>query len=123
MMDQCAVVNGIIKRKHVLQMGPGSTKPADKHEVSTGRQVTQNEPGGVVALAAQTQQILVQALRQIEFAAGRVIARLAMGNSDELRGRTQLFPQLPSASKGIARFRRRVAFGGHQRGAQRAAKF
>ncbi len=36
--------------------------------------MTQNEPGGIVALTAQTQQILVQALRQIEFAADQVIA-------------------------------------------------
>jgi len=31
--------------------------------------VTQNKPGGIVALTAETQEILVQALRQIEFAA------------------------------------------------------
>ena len=31
--------------------------------------MTQNEPGVIVALTAQTQQILGQALRQIEFAA------------------------------------------------------
>ena|SRR6516165_12120922 len=109
-MDQCAVVNGIIKRKHVLQMGPGSTKPADKHEVSTGRQVTQNEPGGVVALAAQTQQILVQALRQIEFAAGRVKARLPIGDVKKRRRGTELLPQLSRASISMARFRRGQAF-------------
>jgi len=35
--------------------------------------VTQNEPGGIVALIAETQQILAQALRQIEFSAVHVI--------------------------------------------------
>ena len=35
--------------------------------------MTQNEAGSVVALTAQTQQILGQALRQIEFAADHVI--------------------------------------------------
>ena len=39
--------------------------------------MTQNEPGGIVALTAQTQQILVQALRQIQFAAERVIDETA----------------------------------------------
>ena len=39
--------------------------------------MTQNEPGGIVALAAQAQQILVQALRQIEFAAEHVIVETA----------------------------------------------
>jgi hypothetical protein len=42
----------------------------------TGGEVTQNEPGGIVALTAQTQQILIQAQRQVEFAPERVIARL-----------------------------------------------
>ena len=69
--------------------------------------MTQNEPGGIVALTAQTQQILVQALRQIEFAAEHVIARLPIGNLKELRGGTQLLPQLSCAGIGMARFRRR----------------
>lgn len=42
--------------------------------------MTQNEPGGIVALTAQTQQILAQALRQIEFAAVQVIARQPKGD-------------------------------------------
>ena len=74
--------------------------------------MTQNEPGGIVALTAQTQQILVQALRQIEFAADHVIARLPIGNLKELRGGTQLLPQLSCAGIGMARFRRREAFDG-----------
>ena len=35
--------------------------------------MTENEAAGIVALTAQTQQILVQAQRQIEFATERVI--------------------------------------------------
>ena len=69
--------------------------------------MTQNEPGGIVALMAQTQQILGQAQRQIEFAAVHVIARLPIGNLKELRGRTQLLPQLSCAGIGVACFRRR----------------
>src|SRR5215468_1162462 len=47
--------------------------------------MTENEPGRVVALAAQTQQLLVQAQRQIQFAAVDVIARLPIRNIDPLR--------------------------------------
>jgi hypothetical protein len=72
-MDNRAVGDWIIKRKHLLQMRPGRSKPANPHQVSTGGVVTQNEPGGIVALPAQTQQILGEALRQIEFAAVPVI--------------------------------------------------
>ena len=85
--------------------------------------MTQNEPGGIVALTAQTQQILVQAQRQIEFAAVHVIARLPKGNLKELRGRTQLLPQLSCAGIGLARFRRGEAFDGVQDRAQGTAKF
>src|ERR1700730_10222944 len=45
----------IIKRNHLLEVRSGWGKPADKHQVSTGGQVAQNEPGGVIALTAQTQ--------------------------------------------------------------------
>ena len=72
--------------------------------MSTGGRVTQDEPGGIVALTAQTQQILVQALRQSEFTADRVIARLSVGNPKELRGGTQLHPQPSCADIGVARF-------------------
>jgi hypothetical protein len=68
--------------------------------------VTQNEPGGIVTLKAQTHQILVQALGQIELAAESVIARLPIRNQKKLRGRTQLLPQLSCAGIGVARFRR-----------------
>jgi hypothetical protein len=76
--------------------------------------VAQNEPAGIVALAAQTQQILVQAQRQIEFAAERVVDRLPIWNLKELRGITQLLPQLSCAGIGLARFRRSVIFNGKQ---------
>jgi len=66
--------------------------------------VTQNEPGGIVALTAETQQILVQALSQLQFTTGRVVARPPIGNPKELRGRTQLLPQLICAGIGLARF-------------------
>jgi hypothetical protein len=65
---------------------------ASIHQISTGGQVTENEPGGIVALTAQTQQVLVQALRQIEFAAVGMIAGLPKWNPKEFRGRTQLLP-------------------------------
>ena len=44
--------------------------------------MTQNEPARIVALTAQTQQILVQALRQIEFAAVHVIGETAHRGSE-----------------------------------------
>jgi len=48
--------------------------------------VTQNESGGIVALTAQTQQVLSERLRHIQFAAEHVMERLAKGNMNELRG-------------------------------------
>src|ERR1700730_17900305 len=85
--------------------------------------MTQNEPSGIVALAAQTQQILVHAQRQIEFAAEQVIERLAIGNLKELRGGTELLPQLSRAGYGLARFRRRPTLDGQRGRGQGAAKF
>ena len=72
--------------------------------------MTKNEPGGIVAFGAQAQQILLQALRQIEFAAGQVITRLPKGNPKELRGRTQLLPQLSRPSIDLTGLRRCEAF-------------
>jgi hypothetical protein len=43
------------------------------HQDPTGGVVTQNESAGIVALTAQTQQVLVQTQRKIEFTADRVI--------------------------------------------------
>src|SRR5262245_17285519 len=55
LMDKGLVGDRIIKRKHLFQVRPGRNKSADKHQVSTRGQVTENEPGGVVPLTAQTQ--------------------------------------------------------------------
>jgi hypothetical protein len=85
-------------------MRSGWRKTADKHQVPADALVSQNETGGIIALAAQTQQILGQALRQIEFAADRVIDRLRIGNLKEFRGGTQLLPQHPCAGMGLACF-------------------
>jgi hypothetical protein len=111
-MDKRAMGDRIIKRKRLFQMRPGRSKPAGKHKVSTGGVVTQNQPGGIAALTAQTQQILVQAQRQIEFPTDHMITRLPIGNAKELRRGTQLLPQLSCAGIGLACFRRRVAFDG-----------
>ena len=74
--------------------------------------MAQNEAGRIVPLTAQVQQILVQSVRQIEFAAVRVIARLTIGNLNELRGRPQLVPQLTRTGIRTARFGRRLALDG-----------
>ncbi len=58
-MDKRVVRDQIVKRKHLLQMRLGRSEPAGKKLRSAGRQVTQNEPGGIVALTAHLQQILV----------------------------------------------------------------
>ena len=55
-----------MQRKRPLQLQPRRSKPTDKHKVSTGGEVPENKPAGVVALMAQTQQIPVQAQRLIE---------------------------------------------------------
>jgi hypothetical protein len=74
-------------------------------------------------LPAHTQQILVQAQRQIGFASVHVIAGLPIGNVKELRGRTLPLPQLSCAGKGMTDFRRALAFDKAQRRAQGTAKF
>ena len=85
--------------------------------------MTQDDASGIVALAAQTQQILVQLLRKIQFAAIRVIAGLPIGDVEELRGGAKLLPQLSCAREGMAHFRSRLTFDVSQRRAQGAAKF
>jgi|SRR6516162_11943287 len=85
--------------------------------------MTKNEARGIVTLTAETQQILCTALRQIEFAAEPMMARLPKGNLKELRGGTQLLPQLSCTGKDTARFRRRLAFYGCQDRAQGTQKF
>jgi len=54
--------------------------------------VSQNEPGRIVTLTAQTQQILVQAQRQIELTTVHVIARLPKGDLKVIRRGPQLLP-------------------------------
>src|SRR6266568_9374701 len=122
-MGKRAVGDWIIKRKYRFQMRSRWGNHAGMNQVSTGGKITQNEPGGIVALAAQTQQTLVQAQRQIEFAADQVMERLPMGNLKELRGGTQLLPQLSCAGIGLARFRRGDAFDGLQHRAEGTQKF
>jgi hypothetical protein len=99
------------------------SKPARKHKVPTGGQVTQDEPPGIGALAAETQQVLIQAQRHVDFAAIHVVARLPIGNVKELRRRTQLLPQVSGAGVGTTSVPRGVALGGAQGRAQGAAKF
>ena len=48
--------------------------------------MTQNETTGIIALVTQTQQILLQVQRQIQFAAVRVMSRLSPEKVNELRG-------------------------------------
>ena len=71
--------------------------------------MTQNESGGIVALTAQTQQILGEAMRPDEFAAVQVIERLPIGCPKELRRGTELLPQLSCTGIGLPRLRRGVA--------------
>src|ERR1700730_6661745 len=123
LMGKRAMGIWIIKRQRLFEMRPGRRRPADMHQISTGAQVTQNEPAGIVALTAQTQQILGKALRQIEFAADRVITRLSIRNVKVLRGGTQLFPQLSRPGIGVPGIWRRMAFYGCQDRAQGAVKF
>ena len=85
--------------------------------------MTQNESGGIDALTAETQQILTQAQRQIEFAAVHVIARLSIGNVKVLRGGTQLLSQFSCAGISLTRFRRGETPDGLQHRAKCAGKF
>jgi hypothetical protein len=110
LLDKRVVGDRVIKRQRLFQMRPGWRKPAGKRQVITRGVVTQNEPSGIVALTAQTQQILGQALRQVEVATVYVIYRLPIGNLKEVRGRTEVLPQFSCAGIGLARFRRGEAF-------------
>src|ERR1700730_11636230 len=123
LMGKCAMGIWIIKRQRLFEMRPGRRRPADMHQISTGGEVTQNEPAGIVALTAQTQQILGKALRQIEFASDRVITRLSIWNVKVLRGRAQPLPQLSCPGIGVPGIRRRLAFYGRQDRAQGTQKF
>ena len=87
-----AMRDRIMERKPRFQMRSGCRELTRKTQVSTGGHVTQYKPGSIVALTAKTKQILVQLLRQIEFAASLVIARLPKGHSKELRREIELRP-------------------------------
>jgi hypothetical protein len=113
----------IIELKHVFEMRLGRSEPASQHQVSARRIVTENESGEVAALTAQAQQIFVQAQRQIEFAAVRMIASLPIRNVQELWGSPQLLPQLSRSRIGIARFQPGIALDRKQDRTQGAAKF
>src|SRR5437762_7321993 len=101
-------------------MRPSRPKAAGNQHVSTEAVVTQHDTGGIVALAAQAQQVLVQALRQTEFAEDCVMERLPIRNVKELRGRAEPLPQLSCASISVTHLRRRLAFDKAQCSAQRA---
>src|SRR6516164_3439151 len=85
--------------------------------------MTQNEPASIFALTASIQNVLGQAQRQIEFAAVGVISRLSPRDVEELRGRTQPFPQLSCTAIGVAGFGSAGTFDGLQRRSQTATKF
>src|SRR5262249_6941792 len=73
LIDKRAMELRIIKRKRLFEMQLRRRKPADKQLGSTRGKMTQNESRGIVALTADSQQIFVQALRQIEFSATHVV--------------------------------------------------
>jgi len=58
-MAKQAVGDRIIEHKSLFQVRSGRREPADKEQVSTRGEVTQNESGGIVALAARTEQIFI----------------------------------------------------------------
>ena len=84
--------------------------------------MTQNKPGSIVALTAQMQQILVQAQRQIEFAADHVIATIAHRESEGTPRENPAAPTTLVRGHRPARFRRGEAFDGSQHRAQRTRK-
>src|SRR5271166_3262362 len=90
------------------------SKLAGKRQGSSGAYMTQKQSGGVTALTAQPQQILVHAVRQVKFAAVDVMKGLPIGNVNEFRGVAELLPQHARAGVGAARFRRGEAFDGQQ---------
>jgi adenine C2-methylase RlmN of 23S rRNA A2503 and tRNA A37 len=85
--------------------------------------VTQNKPTGIIALVTQTQQILLQVQRQIQFAAVRMMSRLSPEKVNEFRGGTQLLPQPQRKGVDTARFRRRLTFHREQGRSQGTVEF
>jgi len=91
-MSKRVVRHRIIERQRLFQMRSGRSKLARQQQIPTGGIVSQNEPGRIVTLTAQTQQILVQAQRQIELTTVHVIARLPKGDLKVIRRGPQLLP-------------------------------
>src|ERR1700730_14728372 len=110
LIDKRGVRGSVIERKRRFEVRLRRYQPAGKHQGSASGGVGQNKTGRIVALAAETQQILVHAQCQIELAADRIINRLAPRDMKELRRRTQSFPQFSCAGVGVAGFRRGEAF-------------
>src|SRR5260370_20039791 len=91
LLDQREVPKRIMEPQGIRQMRPGCDKFAAKHQYSTRGGVTQDECGGIVVPAAQTQQILGKSLRTTEFATENVIIGLSMGDLQKLRRETDAF--------------------------------
>jgi hypothetical protein len=68
LMDKRSVGDWIVEREHLFEMRSGWPELSAIHQASSRGQMAENQPGGMVALTAQTQQILGQTLRQIVFA-------------------------------------------------------
>ena len=82
----------LIKREPRFQMRSGRGKRSRGVKVSPEGDVAENEPGGIVALAAQAEQILVQAMRQLEFTAERMMAGLPKRYPKKVRRGPQPLP-------------------------------
>src|ERR1700732_481487 len=89
LMDKGVVGDRIVMRGHLFQMRSGRGKPAGNHQVLTVGVEAQNEPSGIMALAALAQQILMRVQREIEFTAVHVIAGLPVGYVKKLQGETE----------------------------------
>src|SRR5215831_11456695 len=107
-----AVGDWIIKEDYLFQVRSSGRKLAANELVATGSQVSQNEPGGIAALLAQTQQVLGQQLCSVEFSSRREVARLPIRNLQEFGWGTQLLPQFLGTGKDLAGFRRAIAING-----------
>ena len=105
----------MIMDKHLFQVRSGGRKPAANELVSTGGQMTQNEPAGIVALYTQSQQLLAQPVCPVEVSASRMMARLPVGDLKKLRWGPQPRPQLSCSGEDLPGFRRPIAFDGLQR--------
>ena len=106
MIHQRATRDWTVEGKDFLQMRPGRGKASGDQQVSPRDVVTENKAGRVIMLSAETQQFLIQALSHGKFAAVHTVARLAIENVEEFRGRAQLIPQFACTGEGIPGLRR-----------------